>query len=141
MIESEQAANSVINHSNLFSEKIAKNFKSGVPWTELGIILQSYLLTKALENASTYSSTSCHVFQLYSPNYPLSSYERPKPKPYLVITSRCPRNRPFGLRQTDLLKHFQIVSQPWTETLSRRDGLLRCFTLIRSFVRPSGFFN
>jgi hypothetical protein len=31
VIESEQAPNSVINHSNLFSEKIAKNFKSGVP--------------------------------------------------------------------------------------------------------------
>jgi hypothetical protein len=38
VIESEQAANSEINHSNLFSEKIAKNFKSGVPWTLLGII-------------------------------------------------------------------------------------------------------
>lgn len=31
VIESEQQASSLINHSNLFSENIPINFKSGVP--------------------------------------------------------------------------------------------------------------
>ena len=57
VIESEQLANSVINHSGLFSENIPIILRSGVPWMQLLIKGHSFLFTRDLERASAKSST------------------------------------------------------------------------------------
>lgn len=65
VIESEQQASSLINHSNLFSENIPISFKSGVPSIWNFNNGQYYFLTIEADKHSTISSTSFHVFQTY----------------------------------------------------------------------------
>ena len=56
VIESEQLANSVINHSGLFSENIPIILRSGVPSTQLLIKGHNFFLIRDLDKASAKSS-------------------------------------------------------------------------------------
>jgi hypothetical protein len=59
--ESLQQASSVINHSILFSEKMAMNLQSGVPYTLDLITGHIPRLTIEFESASTIKSVSSKV--------------------------------------------------------------------------------
>ena len=104
VIESEQLASSVINHSGLFSANIPIIFKSGVPYTFDYTTGHSFYFTIALERASTLSSTSSHESHSYPSKINLPEFE------YSIFL--VPKNGFFVFLQTDLLKHFKIVSQP-----------------------------
>jgi hypothetical protein len=117
-----------MNHSGLFSANIPIILRSGVPSTWDLTIGHNLCFTKALEIASTWKSISSqesHEYPLYK-SFPYWEYS----------TFRVPKNGFVVFLQTDRLKHFKIVSQPWKSTVSKNEGSYRFLTHIRSLVLP-----
>lgn len=110
-IESLQQASSVKNHSNLFSEKMPMNLRSGVPLTSDLVTGHSFFLIRALASASTIWSVWSQVSQVYSPSSRLCETMLNLSKGLVIFYCRSPRNGWLGIRQACLLKPFHTVSQ------------------------------